>query len=70
MNEFTIIFIKIELLFPQLYPLRNKFIKFDYLFHKILQFMNSEACKIFVNGVSKETLEKYNKVWDSIKEHL
>ena len=70
MDEFISIFNKIELLFPQLYPSRKKFIKFDYLFHKILQFMNSEACKIFVNGVSKGTLKKYNEIWDSIKKHL
>ena len=70
MNEFIRIFNKIESLFPKLYPSRQKFIKFDYLFHKILQFMNSEACKIFVNDISKETLEKYNKIWNNIKAHL
>ena len=65
-EEFNHLFRLVELSFLKLYPNRRRLIKFHFLFHKILQYMEVDLCYLFEKKLPEATLKKYNETWDKI----
>ena len=69
------IFENVAALFFRLYPLRERLIKFNFIFYKIFdeaKFKGLEPWqyKIFSVRLSKQAAKKYNEIWNNINYHL
>ena len=65
-EKFFYLFELVEAKFKEICPNRRRFIKFKFIFFKILQYMNIKHYYIFKIKLTKKVLKKYNQIWKEI----
>jgi len=53
----------VEIKLIELYPNQRRFIKFNFLFYKILEYMNVDLCYLFNKKLSEPTLKNYQQLF-------